>query len=117
MVQADKVRCCRVQAEKVSMILTAVVRGSLLISVVTICLVSGRASAQYMEDKQAAQLKAQLAAMRKNINKSIWVTGTGWNGGLIEFCPSATERFKECVALKVGTTLIIKDLLVAGPTP
>jgi hypothetical protein len=72
----------------------ATMKTYLAIIFASICLASQPTFAQYFEDKQADQLKAQVLAMRKNINKSVWVTGTGWNGGLIELCPSATGDLK-----------------------
>jgi hypothetical protein len=95
----------------------ATMKTYLAIIFASICLASQPAFAQYFADKQADQLKAQVLAMKKNINKSVWVTGTGWNGGLIELCPSTTGRFKECVALKTGTSFVIKELVLDGPKP
>ena len=78
---------------------------------------SGTCQAQYFEDKQNQQLRAHIAALKKNIGKTIWVTGAGWNGGLIELCPSPIDRFKECTALKPGIHFLIKDFQAYGARP
>lgn len=87
------------------------------LAIMALCLSAMGARAQYFEDVQADRLKTAVAGMKRNIGKSVWVTGTGWNGGLIELCPAPHERFKECQALKPGNSFVIKELLLSGPQP